>query len=137
MTRGRSPTPRGVTTTYAYNLRDQVTGMTYSDGTPAVTMSYDAAGRPLEIGNAVATDAYAYDDAGQLAVETQGTRDGLIVLNREMERQACLRSISRVGIESDEVMPPKDDMLTKGEIGIIRAWIDRGAKFDPPGAAQK
>ena len=71
MTRGRSPTPRGVTTTYAYNLRDQVTGMTYSDGTPAVTMSYDAAGRPLEIGNAVATDAYAYDDAGQLAVETQ------------------------------------------------------------------
>ncbi len=40
-------------------MRDQVTGMTYSDGTPAVTMSYDAAGRPLEIGNAVATDAYA------------------------------------------------------------------------------
>ena len=52
-------------------MRDQVTGMTYSDGTPAVTMSYDAAGRPLAIGNAVATDAYAYDDAGQLAVETQ------------------------------------------------------------------
>ena len=52
-------------------MRDQVTGMTYSDATPAVTMSYDAAGRPLEIGNAVATDAYAYDDAGQLAVETQ------------------------------------------------------------------
>ena len=52
-------------------MRDQVTGMTYSDGTPAVTMSYDAAGRPLEIGNAVATDAYSYDDAGQLAVETQ------------------------------------------------------------------
>ena len=54
---------RGVTTTYAYNLRDQVTGMTYSDGTPAVTMSYDAAGRPLEIGNAVATD-------GQCSVKT-------------------------------------------------------------------
>jgi len=54
-----------------------------------------------------------------------------------MERQACLGSISGVGSESDEVMPPKDDMLTKGEIGIIRAWIDQGAKFDPPGAAQK
>ncbi len=62
---------RGVTATYAYNLRDQVTGMTYSDGTPAVTMSYDAAGRPLEISNAAATDTYEYDDAGQLAVETQ------------------------------------------------------------------
>ncbi len=33
-------------------MRAEVTGMTYSDGTPAVTMSYDAAGRPLEIGNA-------------------------------------------------------------------------------------
>ena len=44
-----------------------------------------------------------------------------------MERRACLRSNSGVGIESDEVMPPKDDMLTKDEIGIIRAWIDRGA----------
>jgi YD repeat-containing protein len=30
-------------------MRAEVTGMTYSDGTPAVTMSYDAAGRPLEI----------------------------------------------------------------------------------------
>ena len=65
------------------------------------------------------------------------TSDRLIVLNREMERQTCLRSISGVGIESDEVMPPKEDMLTKDEIGIIRAWIDRGGKFDPPGAAQK
>jgi hypothetical protein len=37
-------------------MRDQVTGMIYSDGTPAVTLSYDAAGRPLAIGNAVATD---------------------------------------------------------------------------------
>jgi hypothetical protein len=37
-------------------MRNQVTGMAYSDGTPAVTMSYDAAGRPLAIGNAVATD---------------------------------------------------------------------------------
>ena len=71
------------------------------------------------------------------AVRIGAQSDRLIVLNREMERQTCSRSISGVGIESDEVMPPKDDMLTKGEVGIIRAWIDRGAKFDPPGAAQK
>ena len=58
-------------------MRDQVTGTTYSDGTPAITISYDAAGRPLEIGNAVATDAYAYDDAGQLAVETQSGKLGV------------------------------------------------------------
>jgi hypothetical protein len=46
-------------------MRDQVTGMTYSDGTPAVTMSYDAAGRPLEIGNAVATDPGSLERVNQ------------------------------------------------------------------------
>lgn len=42
-------------------------GITYTGGTSAVTMSYDAAGRPLEIGNAV----FTYDPAR--------TREGLIV----------------------------------------------------------
>jgi hypothetical protein len=46
-------------------MRDQVTGMIYSDGTPAVTMSYDAAGWPLEIGNAVATDAGSLERVNQ------------------------------------------------------------------------
>jgi len=69
-------------------MRNQVTGMTYSDGTPAVTMSYDAAGRPLEIGNAVATDAYAYDDAGQLAVESKrAPRCRTVFLDRQMMRE--------------------------------------------------
>ena len=46
-------------------MRDQVTGMIYSDSTPAVTMSYDAAGWPLEIGNAVATDAGSLERVNQ------------------------------------------------------------------------
>jgi YD repeat-containing protein len=54
---------RGVTTTYACNLRDQVTGITYSDGTPAVTMTHDAARRPLQISNAAASDTCEHDGA--------------------------------------------------------------------------
>jgi len=38
--------------------------------------------------------------------------------------------IQRVaGINPDEVMPPKGDKLTSGQIGILRAWIDQGAKW--------
>jgi YD repeat-containing protein len=54
---------RGVTATYAYNVRDQVTGITYSDGTPAVTMTDDAARRPLQISNAAASDTCEHDGA--------------------------------------------------------------------------
>jgi len=31
------------------------------------------------------------------------------------------------GVDPDEVMPPKGERLTRGEIGILRAWIDQGA----------
>jgi hypothetical protein len=32
-------------------------------------------------------------------------------------------------VEKDEIMPPKDG-LKPAEVGILRAWIDQGAKFD-------
>jgi len=66
-----------------------------------------------------------------------GAEDGPVIKPGNGEASLLVRSISGVGIESDEVMPPKDELLTKDEIAIIRAWIDQGAKFDSPGAAQK
>lgn len=33
------------------------------------------------------------------------------------------------GLNPDEVMPPKGEKLTSDEIGILRAWIDQGAKW--------
>ena len=40
------------------------------------------------------------------------------------------------GLEKDIVMPPLGDRLTSAEIGILRAWIDRGAQRPPPSKAK-
>jgi mono/diheme cytochrome c family protein len=41
------------------------------------------------------------------------------------------------GLDPDRVMPEKGDRLTAAEVGVLRAWIDQGAKWpdgmDPPG----
>lgn len=33
------------------------------------------------------------------------------------------------GVDPDVVMPPEGDKLTDDEIGLLRAWIDQGAKW--------
>ncbi|MCH7888396.1 MAG: DUF1549 domain-containing protein, partial [Proteobacteria bacterium] len=33
------------------------------------------------------------------------------------------------GIDPDVVMPPEGDKLTPAEVGLLRAWIDQGAKY--------
>lgn len=38
--------------------------------------------------------------------------------------------IQRVaGVDPDEAMPPKGERLTAAQVGILRAWIDQGAKW--------
>ena len=37
-------------------------------------------------------------------------------------------------VDKNEVMPPKGDRLSAEEVGVLRAWIDQGAKWDGPGA---
>jgi Protein of unknown function (DUF1553)/Protein of unknown function (DUF1549)/Planctomycete cytochrome C len=38
------------------------------------------------------------------------------------------------GADADIVMPPKGDRLTKEQVGLLRAWIDQGAKWSAGGA---
>ncbi len=59
-----------------------------------------------------------------------GSEDGPVVKPGKGAQSTLIRSIAGIGVEADKVMPPKDDMLTKDEIGILRAWIDQGAKPD-------
>ena len=35
------------------------------------------------------------------------------------------------GLDPDEVMPKKGSRLTSDQIGLLRAWIDQGAAWDP------
>ncbi len=52
---------RGVTTSYAYDGLDRPTRVSYSDGTPAVTTSYDGSGNTLSTADGSGTTTVGYD----------------------------------------------------------------------------
>jgi RHS repeat-associated protein len=69
---------RGVTTTYVYDALNRVTSRSYSDGTPAVTYTYDmltnGKGRLSSVSSSVSTNNYTgYDSLGRLTGSSQVT----------------------------------------------------------------
>ncbi|HWL35055.1 MAG TPA: DUF6531 domain-containing protein [Frankiaceae bacterium] len=73
---GRTKTlvaPTGRTITYAYTDAGLVSGITYSDGTPGVSFTYDAKGNRLTMTDAAGTASYAYDNYDRLLSVTRGT----------------------------------------------------------------
>jgi hypothetical protein len=52
-----------------------------------------------------------------------------IVKKNNSAGSKLIRMTARVGGESDEYMPPKEK-LTAEQVGVLRAWVDQGAKFD-------
>jgi RHS repeat-associated protein len=60
---------KGVVTTFAYDELGRLTSKTYSDTTPAVSYSYDPAGRLLTAANGTDTLTWTYDLAGQVLTE--------------------------------------------------------------------
>ncbi|MFF7637458.1 RHS repeat-associated core domain-containing protein [Kitasatospora sp. NPDC008050] len=68
---------RGTTATNTYDARDQATGTTYSDGTPAVSVTNDAVGRTTAISDGTGSHTLTYDNAGRLLTESvPGTATG-------------------------------------------------------------
>jgi RHS repeat-associated protein len=62
---------RGVQTTYSYtNTTGELIGIDYSDATPDVTFAFNRIGQPITITDGTGTRAFAYNDALQLAAET-------------------------------------------------------------------
>lgn len=61
---------RGVVTEYAYDGWGNLTSIVYSDGTPPVSLAYDAMGRQTEAHDAAGATVFAYDAFGSLANET-------------------------------------------------------------------
>jgi mono/diheme cytochrome c family protein len=62
-----------------------------------------------------------------------GTEDGPLITPGNGAKSSLIAFVTGIGVESEHVMPPpKDDLLTAEEIGLLRAWIDQGAKFDGP-----
>lgn len=62
---------RGTVRYYTYDNRNRLTAVQYSDATPNVTLTYDAAGRVLSRGSTAASYTYTYDAAGQSVSEIQ------------------------------------------------------------------
>ena len=61
---------RGIVTDYACDAWGNLTNTVYSDGTPAVTLAYDAMGRQAEAHDAAGTTTFAYDGFGAITNET-------------------------------------------------------------------
>jgi RHS repeat-associated protein len=74
-------------TQYSYNNAGEVSSISYSDGTPTVTLTYDRAGRPLTAAHNGNTTTYGYTAAGLRSSEsytgsgTLGANGGLVITN--------------------------------------------------------
>ena len=67
-----------------------------------------------------------------LAAALKGGEDGKVIEVGDSAKSVLVHNVAHVGSE-DDYMPPPDNKdkippLTKEEIGLIRAWIDQGAK---------
>ena len=61
---------RGIVTDYSYDKWGSLTNTVYSDGTPTVSLAYDALGRQTEAHDAAGVTAFLYDSFGSLTNET-------------------------------------------------------------------
>ena len=64
-----------------------------------------------------------------LAAAKKGSENGDVLEVGKSEKSRLVHSVARI-LDEDENMPPegKGDPLTKEQVGLIRAWIDQGAK---------
>ena len=71
---------------------------------------------------------------GKLRLDTleatlKGGEEAPNIIPKDSAKSTLVHSIARIGDE-DNFMPPKGkgEPLTKEEVGLVRAWIDQGAK---------
>src|SRR5437870_5705398 len=67
-----------------------------------------------------------------LAAALKGGQDGKVIEPGDSANSILVHNVAHIGDE-DDYMPPPDNKdkippLTKDQIGLIRAWIDQGAK---------
>jgi hypothetical protein len=63
-----------------------------------------------------------------LEATLKGSEHGKIIEVGKSEKSRIVHSVAR--LDPDEAMPPegKGDPWTKEQVGVLRAWIDQGAK---------
>jgi hypothetical protein len=62
----------------------------------------------------------------------KGGEDGKVIVPGDSGKSTLVYNVAHLGDEDDYMPPPKNKAnigpLTKEQIGLIRAWIDQGAK---------
>jgi YD repeat-containing protein len=74
---------RGTTTTYSYNHAGELSGTSYSDGTPSLAMGSDRRGRMGQVTQGALITTRSYNDADQILGESHagGSLNGLSVVS--------------------------------------------------------
>jgi mono/diheme cytochrome c family protein len=67
-----------------------------------------------------------------LETTLKGTKEGKVVEPGNSTKSSLVLSVAYIG-EEDHWMPPKNNKakiapLTKEQVGLVRAWVDQGAK---------
>jgi hypothetical protein len=74
---------------------------------------------------------------GKLRVDSleallKGGEDGVVVVPGDIAKSSLLGNVAHLGDPDDYMPPPKNkghiEPLTKEQVGLIRAWIEQGAK---------
>jgi mono/diheme cytochrome c family protein len=67
-----------------------------------------------------------------LALVLKGGKDGAVVVAGNIAKSPLLGDVARLGDPDDYMPPPKNkghiEPLTREQLGLIRAWIEQGAK---------
>lgn len=63
-----------------------------------------------------------------LAGALKGSKDGKVITPGDSAHSDLVLAVAHAGDDSDTFMPKRGKQLTPEQIGLIRAWIDQGAK---------
>ena len=75
---------RGIVTAYSYDGWNSLTNTVYSDGTPSISLAYDAMGRQVSATDAAGTTVTTYNDYGEVVSEaTTGLYSKTIAHHRD------------------------------------------------------
>jgi len=100
---------------------------------PGVTYATDI--KPIFDANCVKCHTAGKKPKAGLALDSlagalKGKKDGVVIIPGNSAKSGLVSNVAHVGDDPDEFMPKGKGAkkLTDDQIGLIRAWIDQGAK---------
>ena len=102
---------RGITTDYSYDGWGNLTNTVYSDGTPTISLAYDALGRQIEAHDAAGVTTFLYDSFGSLTNETVIGVAGTNTIERFYDAFGRSLGYSLVGL-ADPCQPQRQSTLS-------------------------